>query len=75
MIQHPSASSSPHASAPRGTSARRVALLLGAFALLTLCGCVNQSIAARRSDIPWNRPDRGEATAHLPFSITEQYED
>lgn len=49
------------------------------FFLLTLLsllvmGCVNQSIAARRSDIPWNRTPRSEATGALPSSIVDQYD-
>ncbi len=38
-------------------------------------GCVNQSIAARRSDIPWNAPDRADATGALPTSLVNQYDD
>lgn len=48
------------------------------FLLMLLClmvaGCVNQSIAARRSDIPWNRTPRSEATGALPTSLTDQYD-
>jgi len=47
-------------------------LLLAGFAL---GGCVNQSIAARRSDIPWNQPSRSEATAALPLSLSDGYDD
>lgn len=50
-------------------------LLLAPAMLIGFGGCVNQSIAARRSDIPWNRPTRGEGSAQLPFSMTEQYDD
>lgn len=42
--------------------------------LLLAGGCVNQSIAARRSDIPWNQPRRAEATGALPSSLVDQYE-
>ncbi len=48
-------------------------LLLGALAWL-FAGCVNQSIAARRSDIPWNQPSRSEATSGLPSSMIDQYD-
>ena len=47
--------------------------LFGFLALL-LAGCVNQSINARRSDIPWNAPSRSEATGALPSSLIDQYE-
>lgn len=49
--------------------------LLVPVLLVGFGGCVNQSIAARRTDIPWNRPTRGESSAQLPFSMTEQYDD
>jgi hypothetical protein len=50
-----------------------ILLLIG---LVSLCvtGCVNQSIAARRSDIPWNAPARADATSALPDSLMDQYE-
>jgi hypothetical protein len=44
------------------------------FLMLLLAGCVNQSINARRSDIPWNAPSRSEATGALPSSLIDQYE-
>lgn len=47
--------------------------LLGLGAL-AVCGCVNQDIAARRSDIPWNQPSRAEATGSLPSSLVDQYD-
>ncbi|MEG1552342.1 MAG: hypothetical protein RR417_02185 [Kiritimatiellia bacterium] len=53
----------------------KVFLVLALFVVAGLTGCVNQSIAARRSDIPWNQPNRSEATGALPASITNQYED
>ncbi len=49
-------------------------LMLFAISALALAGCVNQSIAARRSDIPWNQPQRSEATAGLPSSMVDQYD-
>lgn len=48
-------------------------VLLSLLALTALCGCVNQSIAARRSDIPWNQPRKSEATGALPASLVDQY--
>ncbi len=52
---------------------KKVLLLLG-FLGLFVCGCVNQDIAARRSDIPWNAPSRADAAGSLPTSLLEQYE-
>ena len=54
--------------------AAKGALWLGILAALA-GGCVNQSIAARRSQIPWNQPQRSNAAASLPFSLTEQYDE
>lgn len=47
--------------------------LLALLTLPFLCGCVNQSIAARRSDIPWNQPNKSEATGALPASLVDQF--
>ncbi len=47
--------------------------LLGLMGLL-VCGCVNQNIAARRSDIPWNAPSKNDAASLLPPSMLDQYE-
>ena len=52
---------------------KQILFLLGFIGLLA-CGCVNQSIAARRSDIPWNAPSRSEAVGALPASLIDQYE-
>ncbi|MBR5592104.1 MAG: hypothetical protein IKW38_06200 [Kiritimatiellae bacterium] len=52
---------------------KKILFLLGFIALL-VSGCVNQSIAARRSDIPWNAPARADATGALPDSLVDQYE-
>ena len=52
----------------------KTALFLLGLATLAVCGCVNQSIAARRSDIPWNQPSKAEATGALPSSLVDQYE-
>ncbi len=49
-------------------------LFLIGFLSLLVTGCVNQSIAARRSDIPWNAPSRADATSALPDSLVDQYE-
>lgn len=54
---------------------KRLSLLAALLVALALCGCVNQSIAARRSKIPWNQPQRSNAAASLPFSMTEQYDE
>ena len=52
---------------------KRILLLLGFLGLL-MAGCVNQDIAARRSDIPWNAPSRSEAVGALPASLVDQYD-
>ena len=52
----------------------KATLLLLGLAALAICGCVNQDIAARRSDIPWNQPSRSEATGALPSSLIDQYD-
>ena len=52
----------------------KATLLLLGLAALAVCGCVNQDIAARRSDIPWNQPSRAEATGALPSSLIDQYD-
>lgn len=49
-------------------------IVIGLLAALPTAGCVNQSIAARRSDIPWNQPMRSEAAPGLPSSILNQYD-
>jgi len=49
-------------------------LIVGGLLVLLAGGCVNQSIAARRSDIPWNQPRRAEATGSLPTSLTDQFD-
>ena len=54
--------------------AMKATLLLLGLAALAVCGCVNQDIAARRSDIPWNQPSRAEATGALPSSLVDQYD-
>lgn len=51
----------------------KVLFLLALLTLPFFSGCVNQSIAARRSDIPWNQPRRTEATGALPASLVDQY--
>lgn len=51
----------------------KILVLLALLALPLMTGCVNQSIAARRSDIPWNQPRRSEATGALPASLVDQY--
>lgn len=48
-------------------------LFLAALILMLVTGCVNQNIAARRSDIPWNQPRKSEATGALPASLVDQY--
>lgn len=53
---------------------KTMTLLLIGLAALLAGGCVNQSIAARRSDIPWNQPSRAEATGALPSSLVDQYD-
>jgi hypothetical protein len=53
---------------------KKMLLLLGFLGLL-MTGCVNQNIAARRSDIPWNAPSRADATGALPSSLVDQYND
>lgn len=67
------------ASAPRAGCAilgsmKTILLALGLLGLTLVTGCVNQSIAARRSDIPWNQPMRSEATPGLPSSVLDQYD-
>ncbi|MBR6803250.1 MAG: hypothetical protein IKM62_05485 [Kiritimatiellae bacterium] len=52
---------------------KKLLFLFGFLGLLT-AGCVNQSIAARRSDIPWNAPSRTDAVGALPASLVDQYE-
>lgn len=53
---------------------KTILLALGLLGLTLVTGCVNQSIAARRSDIPWNQPMRSEATPGLPSSVLDQYD-
>lgn len=53
---------------------KKLILLLIGLVSLCVTGCVNQSIAARRSDIPWNAPARADATSALPDSLMDQYE-
>lgn len=48
-------------------------LFLAALLTMLVTGCVNQSIAARRSDIPWNQPSKSEATGALPASLVDQF--
>lgn len=47
-------------------------ILLGC--VLCACGCVNQNIAARRGNIPWNRPTNSDMMPGVPQSIIEQYD-
>lgn len=51
----------------------KLILFFAALLLIFVTGCVNQSIAARRSDIPWNQPSRSEATGALPASLVDQF--
>jgi hypothetical protein len=46
--------------------------LLSAIALFA-AGCVNQSIEARRGNIPWNQPNLGDTMIGVPQSILDQY--
>ncbi len=55
------------------TAMKTLLMLLGLGAM-AVCGCVNQSITTRRSDIPWNQPSRAEATGALPSSLVDQYD-
>jgi hypothetical protein len=50
------------------------------FLFLCLCGlvfglsgCVNQSIEARRGNIPWNQPNLNDTMIGVPQSIIDQY--
>lgn len=40
---------------------------------LCACGCVNQSVEARRGNIPWNQPNANDSIIGVPQSIIDQY--
>lgn len=51
----------------------KILLLLICGSALFACGCVNQSVEARRGNIPWNQPNLNDTMIGVPQSIIDQY--
>lgn len=54
-------------------SAMKTILFLSCGLLLCATGCVNQSVEARRGNIPWNQPNANDGIIGVPQSILDQY--